>query len=73
MANALRLNGKWVEVESLAQASEMVRRDIDATGVGATEWYDYNLPTAKQGEVREAGKSIGHISYNGRIWPVKAA
>jgi hypothetical protein len=68
---ALRLNGKWVEVESMEQASEMVRKDIDATGMGSTEWYDFSGP--KQGEVREAGKPIGHISYNGRIWPAKVA
>ena len=68
---ALRLNGKWHEVESLQHASLVVRQDIDATGVGSSDWYDYNLPTVKQGEVREAGKVVGHISYNGRVWPVE--
>jgi hypothetical protein len=66
---ALRLNGKWVEVESMEQASEMVRKDIDATGAGSTDWYDFGKT---QGEVRIAGKTIGRISYNGRIWPVEA-
>jgi hypothetical protein len=64
---ALRLNGKWVEVESTQHASKMVQDDISATGVGSSDWYDYGKT---QGEVREAGKTVARISYNGRIWPV---
>jgi hypothetical protein len=65
----LRLNGEDVMVGSMEEAGKVVRYDIDETGVGATEWYEYT----RQGEVREAGKVIGKISYNGRIWPVEVA
>ena len=67
---ALRLNGAWVEVESMEQASAMVRADIDASGAGSSEWYEHGKT---QGEVRSAGKVIGRISYNGRIWPAEVA
>ena len=60
---ALRLNGTWVEVEDVLAASEKVRDDIDATGVGSTEWYDHKA----QGEVRMSGRTVARISYNGRI------
>lgn len=66
---ALRLNGEWVEAESVEQASALVRADIDATGVGSSDWYGYGKA---QGEVRSAGKTVARISYNGRIWPVEA-
>lgn len=62
---ALRLNGKWVEVATMQAASEMVRKDIDATGVGSEEWYSYGKT---QGEVRRDGKKVGRVSYNGRVW-----
>ena len=67
---ALRLNGTWVEVESVEQASALVRADIDATGIGSSDWYGYGKT---QGEVRVAGKKVAHISYNGRVWPVEVA
>ena len=66
---ALRLNGTWVEAESVEQASALVRADIDATGVGSSDWYGYGKT---QGEVRSAGKTVARISYNGRIWPEPA-
>ena len=67
---ALRLNGELMLVASLEEASRIVRADIDATGVGSEEWYGHGK---FQGYVREAGKVIGRISYNGRIWPAEVA
>jgi hypothetical protein len=64
---ALRLNGKWVEVESAQHASLAVTKDIDETGVGSTDWYSFGK---QQGEVREAGKVVARISYNGRVQKV---
>ena len=61
----LRLNGELMMVESLEEASRIVRADIDATGVGSEEWYSHGR---FQGVVRDDGKVIGRISYNGRIW-----
>lgn len=65
---ALRLNGKWVEVADANEASAMVRKDIDSTGVGSEEWYSFGKT---QGEVRESGKAVARISYNGRVWPTE--
>ena len=61
----LRLNGELVLVESLEDAGRKVDADREASGVGATEWYSHGK---FQGYVREGGKVIGHVSYNGRTW-----
>ena len=66
----LRLNGQWVKVDSLEEASQIVRADIDATGVGSSEWYEHGKT---QGTIWEKGKKVAHISYNGRIWPAEVA
>jgi hypothetical protein len=64
---ALRLNGKWVEVADLKDASAMIRKDIEANDVGSSEWYGH----LNQGEVRSAGQLLGKVSYNGRVWPAE--
>lgn len=66
---ALRLNGRWLAVDSLEHAAKLVDEDRRASGIGSTAWYDED---PHQGEVRVAGKKIGHVSYNGRVWPVGA-
>jgi hypothetical protein len=67
---ALRLNGKWIEVADVKAASKVVLDDIDATGVGSSDWYAHGKA---QGEVRVAGKAVARVSYNGRVWPATAA
>lgn len=52
------------EVASYAEASRVVREEIDATGVGGTEWASHCA-----GLIRVDGKVVAHVSYNGKVWP----
>lgn len=62
---ALRLDDKWINVDTLEEASVLVRKQIDSTGVGSTDWYSHRL----QGHIRQGGELVARVSYNGRIWP----
>lgn len=51
---------RWVRVRSLAEASERVRSFITEFNLGSGNWIG--------GQVRQSGRSVARISYNGRIW-----
>lgn len=53
----------WINVESLEEASDFCRAYIARNELGSGNWTG--------GEVKDQGKTIARISYNGRIWPEK--
>jgi len=54
---------KKVTVASYAEASKVVRADIEKRGVGASGWYGKGA-----GRILENGAQVAFISYNGRVW-----
>lgn len=47
-------------VRTLREASQAVRYFIERQGLGSRDW--------DGGWVRDGGKKIAHVSYNGRVW-----
>jgi hypothetical protein len=58
----IQVDGRRYQVASLEQASQMFCTARDQHGEGASK-----TPTPLI--VDEAGEVIGHVSYNGRVWP----
>lgn len=56
--------GKSVKVDTLHEASRLVRKTIKETDMGSTRWYGFMF----NGFVFDGDKQVAHISYNGRIW-----
>jgi len=54
-----------VAVGSLAEASKVVREDIEARNMGSIEWSEYEAGAVYEGE---GAKPVARISYNGRVW-----
>jgi hypothetical protein len=54
-----------VSVKTLAEASAAVRRYLDDSGMGSSEWYG---DCKSVGVVRLGRKTVAHVSYNGRVW-----
>lgn len=50
-----------VDVKDFAEASKVCREFIERNGLGGGNW--------NGGEIREGGKIIARVSYNGRVWP----
>lgn len=50
----------WLEVDDLAQARKVCLGYIDAHQLGGGNWAG--------GEVRDDGKQVARVSYNGRVW-----
>ena len=58
--------GVWITVHSLDEASMHVRTRIEAEGYGASHWYPR---VGKNGApIRRGARTVGWISYNGRVW-----
>lgn len=57
----LQIGPRRIEVDSYAQASELFCAARDAYGEGASR-------TPRAILVRECGRIVGHVSYNGRVW-----
>lgn len=53
-------------VASLADASTVVRRYVDTTGIGAA-----SLPLGFGDVTDDAGQVIARVSYNGNVWPAR--
>lgn len=53
-------NAKEIRVDDFAEASRLYAAIRDARGEGAS--------TFRQGIIRQDGRRIGHVSYNGRVW-----
>lgn len=60
-ALSLEVGGKRYPVASLADASRKVEAARDASGIGGSQ---FPTPLLYDG----AGKLIGYVSYNGRVW-----
>ena len=56
--------GHWTKVQTLEEASKLVRATIDDRDMGSEEWYGHS----RNGIVQQYGQTIAQISYNGRIW-----
>lgn len=57
--------GRKIEVDSLEEASRVIRNYIDTSKKGSTAWYMHD----QNGFVYDNNELVAHISYNGRIWP----
>lgn len=51
---------RWVRVRSLAEAGQRVRTFIEENSLGAGNWAG--------GLIRQGGRVVARVSYNGRIW-----
>jgi hypothetical protein len=51
-----------VQVKDFAHASKICRAYIARYALGAGNWTG--------GSIRQGKKTVGRISYNGRVWPV---
>ena len=60
MAMVVKFGKTRISVASVAEASAVYSAARDAAGLGASRW--------PCGVVTAQGKTIGHISYNGRVW-----
>ena len=58
------IKGVWIEVTSKQEASQRCREFIELNDLGAGNWTGGQIKDDKD-------NPIGHISYNGRIWPQK--
>lgn len=59
----LKVGGRAYQVASFEQASQMICKARDTSGMGASEMgCQFNI-------VDETGKGIAYVSYNGRVWP----
>lgn len=56
---------RWVRVRSLAEARERVLGFIAEFNLGSGNWIG--------GQVRQGGRAIARVSYNGRIWQTDEA
>jgi hypothetical protein len=54
-----------VEAETMQSAARMCRDYIERNGLGAGNWTG--------GKVREGGKQVARVSYNGRVWNMTGA
>ncbi len=57
----IELPATWVEVRSLAHASQVCRQYIDEHGLGGGNWTGGEVVTAE-------GAPLAYVSYNGRVW-----
>lgn len=58
----VRLGSKTYRFDSLPQASQFFCAARDRSGLGGSK-----MPTPRL--IDATGKTVGYISYNGRIWP----
>ena len=56
----LKAAGKTIPVTDFAEASRVYSDMRDASGLGASRFRD--------GKIVEGRKTIGRVSYNGRVW-----
>lgn len=65
MMTVTLMNGRWAEIADgdYAEASRRVRAEIDASGVGGTEWSEH-----RAGRIFEGRRQVAHVSYNGKVW-----
>lgn len=58
---SLEIPEQWVEVRSLAHASQVCRQYIESNGLGGGNW-------AGGAITHDDGRPIASVSYNGRVW-----
>lgn len=62
MTMTIKIKGKTHEVKGLADASALYCQIRDESGEGGS--------TFRPAVVRQNGKGIARISYNGNVWPM---
>ena len=64
LQGSLEIPEQWVEVRSLAHASQVCRQYIDENELGGGNWVG--------GEItHDDGSPIARVSYNGRVWSAR--